>query len=487
MKKLFSDFFASSLPKSIAFILTCAASIVLYRAIQSAGLWTSPDLLKSVLILTTIGLALYGGLWILFRDALFSGFTAGLSLLFYFLGATFSEILFQKISALSGYNLNVLPENMSVILLIVSGFLFLGLIVFLRIQSIRKPQRFQFFVSLLSWIITAETLFFGYQMINSGVNSPEKQTSFDAFLPDTFPNKETLPDIYFLLFDEMMSPAALIHNYDLKEANSWKDSLKKRHFWVSDSTTSRFTETLESVQAMMNTDTAAHTFALYKTRNRIQQSEVYKTLEKAGYQLHNYSIFPMLNQEVKAGQIDYFDRINTFQSFVLSGTWVAKMKKNKAENSRDSAHQQLMNQVENLSKTPSDSPRFVYAHFMLPHPPFGLKRDGSFFSKEEVQQRTLTDLYLEQCLYAFRVGLSLSDTILANNHRPAVIILTGDHGFRVHYYGLKTTNPEQANQVFHAVYSPDSLSAYPVKDLSVMFAPLLNHYLKTTIPIKSEK
>lgn len=477
----------SPLLKVIIFISIASACIILYRAAQSAGLWKTGDLLLSFLMVAGIGAALAAGLWGVSRNLIFSGLTAGLSLIFYFLGATFAELLFQKISALSGYHFKVLPENTSIILFILSGVLFLGGIVLFYHQSKRNPSKSAGFLSLISWIVTAETLFLAFQTFGSSPDFPETAQSYNQYLPEKFPQKETLPDIYFLLFDEMMSPSALIQNYQLEEAKTWKDSLHAHDFFLSDSATSRFIETLESVHSVMNMDTVEYPFSLYKMRNGIQYSIVFQTLEKAGYQFFNYSIFPLLNQEVKSFQIDYFDRINGFPAFLYSGTWLKKMKKNKAENQREEVHSELLEEVKSVSKSPSGSPRFIYAHFMIPHPPFGLKKDGTMYSEEEMKSLSLTDLYLQQCLYAFDTGLHLAGSIQKNSSRPAVIILTGDHGFRVNYYGLKTAHPEQASQVFHAVYTPDSIAHYHKKDLTFTFAPLLNHYLKTTFPEMTDK
>ena len=85
----------SPLLKVIIFISIASACIVLYRAAQSAGLWKTGDLLLSFLMVAGIGAALAAGLWGVSRNLIFSGLTAGLSLIFYFLGATFAELLFQ--------------------------------------------------------------------------------------------------------------------------------------------------------------------------------------------------------------------------------------------------------------------------------------------------------------------------------------------------------------------------------------------------------
>jgi hypothetical protein len=74
-----------------------------------------------------------------------------------------------------------------------------------------------------------------------------------------------------------------------------------------------------------------------------------------------------------------------------------------------------------------DGKKFVFAHFLVPHPPFVLNADGSCRSLSAAKSATRRDNYIAQVEFANRQVLSLIDTIIAAK-RPAVIVLHSDEG-----------------------------------------------------------
>ena len=77
--------------------------------------------------------------------------------------------------------------------------------------------------------------------------------------------------------------------------------------------------------------------------------------------------------------------------------------------------------------TRSADPKHVFAHFLVPHPPFVLNSDGSCRSVVEAQAASRRDNYLAQLRFANREALTLVDAILAGP-RPAVIVVHSDEG-----------------------------------------------------------
>ena len=71
--------------------------------------------------------------------------------------------------------------------------------------------------------------------------------------------------------------------------------------------------------------------------------------------------------------------------------------------------------------------KYVFAHFLVPHPPFVLNADGSCRSLSAAKAATRRNNYIAQVEFANRQVLSLIDTILAGK-RPAVIVLHSDEG-----------------------------------------------------------
>jgi hypothetical protein len=71
--------------------------------------------------------------------------------------------------------------------------------------------------------------------------------------------------------------------------------------------------------------------------------------------------------------------------------------------------------------------KYVFAHFLVPHPPFVLNADGSCRSLQEAMTASRRSNYLGQLQFANREALNLVDAILAGP-RPAVIVIHSDEG-----------------------------------------------------------
>jgi len=74
-----------------------------------------------------------------------------------------------------------------------------------------------------------------------------------------------------------------------------------------------------------------------------------------------------------------------------------------------------------------DSRKYVFAHFLLPHPPFTLNADGSCRPLQQAKAASRRENYLGQVQFANREVLKLIDRIEAGP-RPAIIVLHGDEG-----------------------------------------------------------
>lgn len=71
--------------------------------------------------------------------------------------------------------------------------------------------------------------------------------------------------------------------------------------------------------------------------------------------------------------------------------------------------------------------KMVFAHFLVPQPPYALKTDGTCQDLAEASKNTRRDNYIGQVEFANRELLALIDRILAGP-RPATILLHADEG-----------------------------------------------------------
>jgi hypothetical protein len=73
-------------------------------------------------------------------------------------------------------------------------------------------------------------------------------------------------------------------------------------------------------------------------------------------------------------------------------------------------------------------PKYVFAHFLLPHDPYVFDVDGSFMDREQVAAQGQTESYLRQLEFTNRSFLEIIDHILAESEVPPVILLQADEG-----------------------------------------------------------
>ncbi len=112
------------------------------------------------------------------------------------------------------------------------------------------------------------------------------------------------------------------------------------------------------------------------------------------------------------------------------------------------------------------SPKFVFYHIDIPHPPFVFGPNGETYTRSEdmpghdipesdtaAYEANQEKLYIDQVLFINKQILPIIDEILAESQTPPVIILQGDHG----------TDGLNRMAIFSSYYVPDVMKSqlYP--------------------------
>lgn len=455
-------------------LLAAAIYVVLYRAAQSQGIWTWAELLGSV----GAGFVLMLGVWGLLRlfvkeKPLFAGVAWLVLVLYFMLGASFVEMFYAKLIHWTGTEAHIMDVFTGRVQLLSSLLLLAGLLYLLYRLSVKHTKLLSQLQTLICWILLAQSAYFLFLNVRFVPHRPAPQSQMSATKPAPIPT-DSLPDVYFLLFDELMNPAVL----GTDSLSAWKEDMRNKGFWCMDSVQSDYTETIFSVYSMMNIDTTIrHNFSDYNLKNTLNRSLVYQFFDKNGYEFHNYSIFPLLDHPVPAQQYDYFAGMNSFVDFLYLNTWTSKWRLYKQESERTDAHLYLMQALKRLTNATASRPRFVYAHFMLPHSPFGLDALGREMSEAERKKYNIQALYNLQYQYALRCITAIADNLPPNPQRPFVLIITGDHGLRANYYGIPWIAPNQARQVMHLLYDSKQRYKPTYTHLVATFPTLINSCL----------
>jgi hypothetical protein len=228
----------------------------------------------------------------------------------------------------------------------------------------------------------------------------------------------------------------------------------------------------------------------------IRENELIKYLSLSGYNIINYSIFDLagnpspVNQDflpLKAKLITDRTLWGRMKRDILwnlfYGKFEIKWLSENAEYIYDKNNKKLIDLLKNESETKRNAPKFVYAHYNMPHPPYYFDKNGNAVEKVKLGHPYDNDksLYLGYVGYTNTKIKELVNSILQHSKGEAVIMVMGDHGYR----NDKTMPHHAFLQNQNAVYLPDknySLFYDSVTGVN-QFRILMNTLFKQNIPL----
>ncbi|MEP7251310.1 MAG: sulfatase-like hydrolase/transferase [Ginsengibacter sp.] len=477
-----------SFQKQPFYLLLIPLFFVLHGFAENFGFISFGDVLILAATYVVATIVVYLLFFFFFRDRVKAALAASFLIAFYLFFGAIQDFFNTHALILSRY----------------SVLLLLFVIVFIALAFCLKKTKNNF--SKLNLFLNS--LFFIYIIIDLGslvyknFNPPVNKLSVYPFAKKN--NYQPCgdcakPDIYFLLFDEYASSESLKNhfNYDNSSLDTF---LIQQGFHIQLNSTSNYDITPFSIASMLNmsylngVNGGAVSIEDYARCNElIRNNEVIKFLSLQGYHIVNYSIFdlagnPSLTSQsflpLKTKLISDATLFNRMQKDLLwnfnVGRFKIKWLAHRLMYANENSNNMFMNLVK---KAPSDSnkiPRFIYAHFFLPHLPYyytkdGVLRDEATLLKE--WNRKIAPSYLDYVTYTNTKIKELISAIKANTKGEAVIIFMGDHGFR------KFTGDGDSTHFFqnqNAVYFPsrdyhllyDSVSA--VNQFGIVFNTLFH-------------
>jgi hypothetical protein len=318
------------------------------------------------------------------------------------------------------------------------------------------------------------------------------------------------PDIFFVVLDGYTSSMCLKEEF--KYDNTEIDSLlSANNFFTSISSASNYNVTpfsLSSTFEMQYLDKCSEneitsSKLFLQAMQTFRSNQLTEFLKEKGYLLENFGCFdlkatPSAFQPYFYG-LDYNQIDNqTILSRIdadIGFNWTVKnpftgrftLPKNFSQGRQ---HHILRNQTNldsllgALSRPNGNTPRFVYAHLMLPHEPFFLNADGSLVSDTAIllNQLDLKKGYVNQLEYCNSLLRKLIP--LASQGPPAdrVVIIEGDHGFRFYNDVLKKKEEfRNLNTYFFSDHDYHSLyqGISPVNSFRVV----LNKFFCQSLPL----
>jgi hypothetical protein len=314
----------------------------------------------------------------------------------------------------------------------------------------------------------------------------------------------TMPDIFFIVFDEYTSSKAL-KKYFKFDNSPLDSSLEKYGFFISHDSKSNYNSTVMSMAStfnmqyfnlpMENTDNDAR--SLLEGSYSIRRSYLPQLLEKQGYQIINYGLFdvgkhkaegprPFLDYEARALSLEtLWGRIQRdilWNLIVRLPGYSSKKPGDKVHIERNRSNfRQFLAELNRSSATP----RLVFSHLLLPRRPAYVDRNGNarITSMEDFKDNNHDSLYLEQILYANKLIDSIGKAAIKNRSRPLALIIEGDHGNRYAEWGITIREKHFMNLNTYYFSDRDYSLLYDSISPVNSFRVILNKYFKAGMPL----
>lgn len=253
------------------------------------------------------------------------------------------------------------------------------------------------------------------------------------------------PDIWYLVFDRYAGAPGLERAFGF-DNDAFVSALEARGLAVYEGATANYLKTAHSLVSTLEMDfldaqqlqDAAATPDDWAPLYRVLQGShaVQRFLQERGYEYLHLGVRRGATYDNSAADRTFIYGEQTEFSAVLADTTLltaiasfttSDVLSGTSELYRNHSLYQ-MNVLEQLASARSLRPRFIFAHLLLPHPPYVFNADGSWVTTRQAAERTPEQQYIEQLRFANDRILALLDAIQASPDVPPVIVLQADEG-----------------------------------------------------------
>jgi len=285
-------------------------------------------------------------------------------------------------------------------------------------------------------------------------------------------------------------------------------SLTKLGFKVSSNATSQYPYTVPSLYSLFglnefhSNNTVDFTFKeLNAVGDNLTDNKLIPFLQNNGYNFINASIFDM--KETPSLVRDYLDW-NTPEDMIRKQTFFNRIKEDLSWNYTHLYKRKFIGDLNSTIKKEvaytkevarlidssvlldANKPKLFYGHFFLPHLPYKFNREGKVIQwtyKSYLTDYSSDQTYLSQLEYTRKFIINLTAKIREENQRPAIIIVQGDHGYRM--FDLNKYSVDNKYKILSAIYFADQ-DYSQISDS--LFSPntfriILNKYFNQQIPL----
>jgi hypothetical protein len=288
----------------------------------------------------------------------------------------------------------------------------------------------------------------------------------------------TRPDIYVIVLDAYARHDTLQRALGF-DNSAFVSALEALEFDVADQAHSNYNRTVLTLPSMLNGAHIADLIPAPLTGFRAQDRQLSSAINEAlGFQVAMRSGYQVLVIPTQIGfmtparhatvldsghlsQLEYLMPRNGFLNHFLVDEQMALFRHHHRERILAG-----FNLLVEIPSRPSDYPRLIFAHLMLPHNPIVFRADGSLAEApecywldcriEEPLDESLRAALVEQFVYTNERVVAVARAIIERSAEPPVVVFLGDHGIR-HW---ASDRPEAFESLF-ASYTPGREDVFP--------------------------
>jgi hypothetical protein len=335
-----------------------------------------------------------------------------------------------------------------------------------------------------------------------------------AILPASGAASPRQPNIYYIILDAYGRGDILDTHYHL-DNSAFYAFLADRGFYVASQSHSNYMQTPLSLASSLNLiyldDVANEVGADYPSRlplgTMIDDNTTFRELRSHGYKIVTFSTGYTYTelQDADIHLAPPWD-INAFDNTLIGTTPLPLLLRLPPFKSQYEIHRdRVLYTLDHLVDTArGETPSFVFAHIIAPHPPFVFGAEGQAISPDRrfeyldgssytsiAGQQDYIENYRNQLIFITKKIETTIDQILAASTVPPVIILQSDHGpgSMLDWTSDQNSDIPERLSILNAYYLPDHdyRTLYPGITPVNTFGVILNHLLGTDYKHQPDK
>ena len=356
-------------------------------------------------------------------------------LILFFLYSNVHDILFVQQSLVFGRHRYLIP--MMGLLWCISTYLIIR-----RTVTVTTANVFLNIVGVTLILATIPNL--GNWVINKAVLSKDKISSIRLgdYEQVTLTMPQDPPDIYYIILDGYMRSDLLeeVLQYNNSE---FVDHLENKGFYVASKSRSNYPYTFLSIPSALNMEyinylsetVGSESHDVLATYPLIQANRVGQLLKSIGYRYVQISSgWSGASRSLIADEVFTWKNKGPEQAFLsllVEMTAIYPLVQPILDDWHDERGAILFSFSQIAKVGLRESPTFVYAHIVSPHPPYVFGANGEYVNEPEEgwTPESAQSAYLNQLIYTNKKIVELVDTLLVQHTTPPIIIVQADHGW----------------------------------------------------------